>query len=117
MKITMENLNSRVASRVEFFIGQCDPEEIESGSLDTSLGTLTVQFLSGRTYDYAEVEIGLFCELVKAVSFGKFLNEEIKPYYTATETTDPEVVARIVADQQFRKAMKLVGNNPAELLA
>lgn len=106
MKITMENLNSRVASRVEFFIGQVDPEEIEQGWLDTSLGTLSVQFLSGRTYDYAEVEIGLFCELVKAVSFGKFLNEEIKPYYTFTETTDPEVVARIVADQQLRKALK-----------
>lgn len=89
MRITMENMESRVARRVEFYLNEMDidPNEIENGDRSLVYGTLVVEFMSGRTYEYADVMVGTFTKLVSAVSFGKFLNQEIKPYHTVREIT------------------------------
>jgi len=106
MKITLEHLTSGVARKVEYWLGEVDPAEVENGTLDLTYGTLEVTFTSGRSYEYAEVMMGTFAELIKAVSFGKFLNQEIKPFHEVRETTDPELLAEIKAKQAEAKALK-----------
>ena len=106
MKVTLEHLTSGVARKVEYWLGEVDPAEIENGKIDLTYGTMEVTFVSGRSYEYAEVMMGTFAELMKAVSFGKFLNEEIKPFHEVRETTDPELLAQIKAKQAEAKALK-----------
>jgi len=106
MKVTIEHLHSAVARKVEYWVGEVDPAEVEAGTLDLTYGTLEVTFTSGRTYEYADVMVGTFAELMKAVSFGKFLNQEVKPYHEVRETTDPELLAQIKAKQTEAKALK-----------
>lgn len=106
MKITLEHLTSGVARKVEYWYGEYDPAEIEDGVLDVTYGTMEVTFMSGRSYEYAEVTVGTFAELIKAVSFGKFLNQEIKPYHEVRETTPADLLAEIQAKQAEAKALK-----------
>ena len=40
--------------------------------------TLKVEFNSGALYEYANVEAGLYDDLCKSESVGKFFNEKIK---------------------------------------
>jgi hypothetical protein len=106
MKVTLENLQSAVCRKVVFIIGEPDSADIEEGKIQDTYGELEITFSSGRTYDYHKVSMETFSEMMTSTSLGRYLNLEIKPNHKFTETTDPEVVARIVADQQFRKALK-----------
>lgn len=45
--------------------------------VDWNEGILTVQFKDGATYDYQDVDIGLFQEFLGSVSKGKFFQQEI----------------------------------------
>lgn len=106
MKITVEHLNSGVARKVEYWLGQVDPLEIEDGTLDLTYGTLEVTFMSGRSYEYADVMMTEFMELISSVSFGKYLNLNIKPSHEVRETTPADLLAEIQAKQAEAKALK-----------
>jgi len=82
MKITIENLESRVIRKAEYFLSEID---IDGDSREMSYGTLSVEFTNGRTYDYDDVTVETFAKLVTSASFGKFLNQEIKPYHKVRE--------------------------------
>lgn len=89
MKVTIENMESRVARKVEFYLNEMDidPNEIENDDRSLVYGTLVVEFMNGRTYEYADVMCGTFADLINAVSFGRFLNWEIKPSHKVREIT------------------------------
>jgi hypothetical protein len=82
MKVTIENLESRVIRKAEYFLSEID---IDGDSREMSYGTLSVEFTNGRTYDYDDVTVETFTKLVASASLGKFLNQEIKPYHKARE--------------------------------
>jgi len=42
---------------------------------------LTVKFTSGKKYDYKDVPVQVYEDLVNAPSSGKFLNKEVKGKY------------------------------------
>ena len=58
-----------------------DSSNIEAIGYDAELRELHVQFLSGATYVYSDVEDGVFEDLLQAPSKGSYLNRNIKGRY------------------------------------
>lgn len=52
---------------------------------DAGMCTLTVEFRSGRVYQYIGVPPATYRALLNAPSLGAYLNTEIKPRYLARE--------------------------------
>ena len=48
---------------------------------DDELYELFVQYKNGMTYKYKEVPTNIYESFLKAESKGKFMNEEVKPFY------------------------------------
>lgn len=49
------------------------------GAYDPRTQTLTAEFISGRTYSYADVSPELWTEMLAAESKGRFFNSRIRP--------------------------------------
>ena len=92
----MENLTSQAVTRIEFVSGETDTYDIENGKLYYTKGTLSVTFISGKTYEYDGVDFDEFTELMTSVSIGRYLNESIKPFKNCrmveTETVEPKLL-------------------------
>ena len=61
------------------------PEIADSGNLsgvDWADGILTISFRKGSTYEYYDVPIGIYYELLAAPSKNTFLIDNIKGKYT-----------------------------------
>lgn len=92
----MENLTSQAVTRIEFVSGETDTYDIENGKLYYTKGTLSVTFVSGKTYEYDSVDFDEFTELMTSVSIGRYLNESIKPFKNCrmveVETVTPKLL-------------------------
>lgn len=90
----MENLTSQAVTRIEFVSGDTDTYDIENGKLYYTKGTLSVTFVSGKTYEYDSVDFDEFTELMTSVSIGRYLNESIKPFKNCrmVETVTPKML-------------------------
>ena len=56
---------------------------------DSATFELEVQFRSGRTYRYQQVPVAAYRLLLRAPSIGEFVNQQIKPRFTAKDVTRP----------------------------
>lgn len=106
VKVTLENLQSAVCRKVVFIIGEPDSTDMEEGKIQDTYGDLEITFSSGRTYDYHEVTMETFSEMMTSTSIGRYLNLEIKPNHKFTETTSDEMKEKILASQLLNKAIK-----------
>ena len=60
--------------------------EVESSNVkaigyETTTNTLVVEYLSGLKYEYSNVPVNVFDELLNSVSKGKYMNQTIKGQY------------------------------------
>jgi hypothetical protein len=51
-------------------------------------GTLEIEYQNGRVYQYANVSFGDYMDLMDGRSIGRFINRNIKPFYTCTEVKE-----------------------------
>ena len=58
-----------------------DSSNIAAIGYDHELSELFVQYKNGMTYKYKEVPTNIYERFLKAESKGKFMNEEVKPFY------------------------------------
>ena len=58
-----------------------DSSNIAAIGYDCELSELFVQYKNGMTYKYKEVPTNIYESFLKAESKGKFMNEEVKPFY------------------------------------
>ena len=58
-----------------------DSSNIAAIGYDHELSELFVQYKNGMTYKYKEVPTNIYESFLKAKSKGKFMNEEVKPFY------------------------------------
>ena len=58
-----------------------DSSNIAAIGYDRELSELFVQYKNGMTYKYKEVPANIYERFLKAESKGKFMNEEVKPFY------------------------------------
>jgi KTSC domain len=58
---------------------------LKSVEYDGAAAILTLEFHSGKTYQYAEVPLGAYQGLLLAKSPGKFYGEHIRRQYRAPE--------------------------------
>lgn len=58
-----------------------DSSNIAAIGYDDELYELFVQYKNGMTYKYKEVPANIYESFLKAESKGKFMNEEVKPFY------------------------------------
>jgi hypothetical protein len=77
MKIRITDIGSQ-AVRVVKWEGEADRY---------GMGTLTIEFHSGKEYDYFDVPFGDIEKMVGTDSFGFYLNNSIKPFYECREVT------------------------------
>lgn len=71
MIITIETTNSKAMSQVRW-VGYWGSSEI---------GGLTVTYRNGSTYIYDDVPSEVISEMLIDGSFGRSVNEKVKPYY------------------------------------
>lgn len=48
-------------------------------------GTLEIEYHGGRVYQYANVSLEAYMDLMDGRSIGRYINREIKPFYVCTE--------------------------------
>lgn len=94
IRIVMENLTSQAVTRIEFVSGDTDAYDIENGKLYYTKGTLSVTFISGKTYAYDGVDFDEFTELMTSISIGRNLNDNIKPFKNCRQVAVPAVNIR-----------------------
>lgn len=87
MKITLDELTSSAVTKVEYTFYEAHTWESDDDHTDT-LGWLVVTFRNGRTYEYEGVRVSTFTKMVGALSLGKFINEEVKPFHEVRELTN-----------------------------
>ncbi|MDY0881974.1 KTSC domain-containing protein [Dongia soli] len=58
-----------------------DSESIEAGGYEARTRTLRLRFAGGHTYDYRNVPITVYNDLLSAPSKGRFVNWHVKPHY------------------------------------
>jgi hypothetical protein len=99
IRITIENLNSQAVEKVIFFSGDTDKYDLETGKRYYTRGDLQVTYVGGKCYDYLNVDFDEFTQLMTAVSIGRYLNENIKPFKqchkvetVSTETVEPKLL-------------------------
>ena len=78
MKIRITEIDSKSIRSLEW-VGL--PEE------GFGFGTLTIEFHSGKEYDYLDVPFGDIEKMIGSESFGFYLNNSIKPFYECREVT------------------------------
>ncbi|MGN7919871.1 KTSC domain-containing protein [Lysobacter sp. 22409] len=60
---------------------QVDSSNISEIGFDAQFLTLEVLFTDGRVYQYFDVPVDVFAELIAAGSIGKFFNSNIRGVY------------------------------------
>jgi hypothetical protein len=58
-----------------------DSASVRSVGYEEDRRILFIQFLDGDLYEYFDVPVGDFVDLMHAESIGWFVNKRIKPYY------------------------------------
>jgi hypothetical protein len=58
-----------------------DSSSVRSVGYEEERSILYVQFVDGEVYEYFNVPMGDFIDLLHAKSIGWFVNKRIKPYY------------------------------------
>lgn len=61
--------------------------QIKSVGYNWKTNLLEIEFHSGGIYQYADVPLNKWRELMRAESAGKYFNAEIKPYHTAVKVS------------------------------
>jgi len=62
-----------------------DSSSVTQIGYDPATWELEVAFRSGRTYRYQQVPVAAYRLLLQAPSIGRFVNEQIKPRFEASE--------------------------------
>ena len=77
MKIRVTEIDSRAVKSYEW-VGEADIY---------GMGTLTIEFQSGKVYDYLDFPFGAIEKMIATDSIGQYVNTDIKPFYHYKEVT------------------------------
>ncbi len=77
MKIRITEIDSQAVKSYEW-VGEADRY---------GMGTLTIEFQSGKVYDYFDFPFGDIEKMVATDSIGQYVNTDIKPFYHYKEVT------------------------------
>lgn len=77
MKIRVTEIDSQAVKSYEW-VGEADVY---------GMGTLTIEFQSGKVYDYLDFPFGDIEKMIATDSIGRYVNTDIKPFYHYKEVT------------------------------
>lgn len=71
---------------------------VKAYAYDPTRNTLYIEFLNGRIYSYSNVPPSVANEFGQASSHGQYLNQNIKPRYTAKQVSREDIPDELAGD-------------------